>query len=308
MHHFQQARQALGSEVILTILTARRDAQLDSMFDGLWNHLEGFEERFSRFRTTSETTRVNVGAGSWVEVSPEFMEMLRLCTYWNQKTAGLFNPLVLPQLQRAGYVGSWPDAATVTPQLDYRQRNVAAWTEIETHGSRVRLPKSSALDLGGIGKGLALDQLAAVVASVYPDFCLSLGGDIVCGGRGLTGAWEIEVMRASNTDEAAAVYQPAGDEIFALATSGVTNRQGITNGQPWHHIIDPRTGMSSKSNVLTASVVAETGIAADILAKCVVITGSKNAEMLLTQLAASAWLLQTEDEALIIQNGGFRIC
>jgi thiamine biosynthesis lipoprotein ApbE len=61
---------------------------------------------------------------------------------------------------------------------------------------------------------------------------------------------------------------------MAVATSGVTKRKGIKDSKTWHHIIDPASQDSSKTDILTATVVSKSATQADIAAKVMVIEGS----------------------------------
>jgi thiamine biosynthesis lipoprotein len=57
----------------------------------------------------------------------------------------------------------------------------------------------------------------------------------------------------------------------AIATSGRDHRQWVRDGQPLHHIIDPRTGQPSASAVVSASVIAPDAAHAEIWAKAALI-------------------------------------
>src|SRR5579864_7351948 len=118
----------------------------------LW--FEAWEARFSRFRPTSELSRLNTDAGAWVTVSSEMAEVIGLALKAAAVTNGLFNPLVLPALQSAGYERSFlePDFA---PGLGLSGViEVPDWRtiELDIRRQQVRLPMYARLDLGGIVK------------------------------------------------------------------------------------------------------------------------------------------------------------
>ncbi|HEX7248477.1 MAG TPA: FAD:protein FMN transferase, partial [Actinomycetota bacterium] len=60
------------------------------------------EDRFSRFRTTSELCRVNAAAGSWTTISEPFAQLLAFSLDQAGRTRGLFDPTVLRAVHAAG--------------------------------------------------------------------------------------------------------------------------------------------------------------------------------------------------------------
>lgn len=67
---------------------------------------------------------------------------------------------------------------------------------------------------------------------------------------------------------------PTGDPIAvltvtntAIATSSLSIRTWTHDGKPAHHLIDPRTGTPSESNLLAITVLAPTTVEAETLTK-----------------------------------------
>lgn len=287
----QQDKHALGSEAVLTL--RGDEGELPEWFELLWHEIALFEHTFSRFLPDSELNVVNQQAGLPVSVSPEFERLLRTALELSEETMGLFNPLVLPALQRAGYKGSWPTPHSLGAAPDYSQSHVVSAGEIEVENGLVRLPPNTALDFGGIGKGYLLDRLADVlVDSGCGDFWLSLGGDIVMQGYNEADEpWHVGIARADGegvVTEAATV----DGERLAIATSGTTKRRG----PDWHHIIDPRTGRSAETDVLTATVCNESATKADVFAKCLVLLGASAAADLTWQYGLTKTILQVQNK------------
>jgi thiamine biosynthesis lipoprotein len=59
-----------------------------------------------------------------------------------------------------------------------------------------------------------------------------------------------------------------------VATSGTQNRHWTTNDVRYHHLIDPRIGTSSRSDLASVTVIAPTATQADVLAKSAFLLGS----------------------------------
>lgn len=276
MKRLQSTGKALGSEIFFTIVVDENQ-EADQIFKILWARTTAFEDRFSRFKTESETTKVNMAAGSKVKVSEEFIALTESAIHYSKITAGLYNPLLLPALQTAGYKGSWPEPDIVNKNLDYSLRKSNnTKILIDKATQEVQIPKDTAIDFGGIGKGYLLDELAHLLDTKHvKDYWLSLGGDIICSGYDLDNTnWRISISSANNPGESYKIIENKKAKKLAIATSGITKRKG----QNWHHIIDPRTGLPAKTDILTATVSSENSVDADVFAKCIVILGKNDAD------------------------------
>ncbi len=274
MKRYQQSRTALGSQAFLTVI-ADSDEVADKLFVKSWNLIDDFENRFSRFLDSSETSRFNARAGSFVTISQEFKDLLLACKALSETSEGLFNPFILPNLQRQGYVGSWPTPTSHKDSIDYRDRaSLPDISKLKIDKNQARIPINSAIDFGGIGKGYLLDLLAKYMDKhSHSRYWLSLGGDIICSGLDIDDQpWIVKVQHATEADELVGVISNEGKKI-AIATSGITKRKGSN----WHHIIDPRSGLSADTDILSVSVIATDAASADVYAKCLVILGSQSA-------------------------------
>ena len=207
------------------------------------------------------------------------------------ETEGLYNPFVLPALQRAGYVGSWPHPEIHDARLDYSQRERSAGADdLMIKPSSATISVGTALDFGGIGKGYLLDQLADLLDTKHvKDYWLSLGGDIICNGFDSEDKpWKIGLASAEQPDTTAASITNTNGQKMAIATSGITKR----GRDGWHHIIDPRTGLSAKTDILAASLGLQNATAADVYATCLIVLSSKAAETFMNTRNITDVLLQ----------------
>ena len=65
--------------------------------------IHGLEQRLSRFLPESEVSQMNRSAGTWHRVSTDLMDLLVQAVQFSLETDGLFDPAILPALERAGY-------------------------------------------------------------------------------------------------------------------------------------------------------------------------------------------------------------
>src|SRR5690242_11890843 len=97
----QRTFRAMGCEMLVILdtagpETARRLAAVPRWF-------ERWEQSLSRFRPNSELSRLNVHAGSRMEVSAVLGAVLDLALRTARRTGGLITPTLLTALEAAGY-------------------------------------------------------------------------------------------------------------------------------------------------------------------------------------------------------------
>lgn len=231
-------------------------------FDEIETRLRALDRRFSRFRSDSEVSQLNARAGDWCDISPEMYGLLVHALNAAVESEGLVNIAVLPALLAAGYVTSWPRPA------DGQRRSggapLAALTSVlELRRGRARLQPGHAVDLGGLAKGVWADD---AISWLGPNSAVSIGGDVSCRGPGPDGdGWPVAL--------------PGGDVLAirdgAVATSGTAKRRW---GEGLHHLIDPRTGQPSTSDVEMATVVASAGWTAEWASTALVVGGTAVAD------------------------------
>lgn len=277
---YHQANQALGSTIQLTIVTAKGQVYAEKILKTLWKQVFEFEKRCSRFIASSELSRLNESAGIVFVASEELLNIVTRAREIGLRTGGLFNPFVLPDLQRAGYSHSLAPAYTSVPAPNYLGRSVAPLETLEIGDGWIRIPYGSAIDLGGCGKGYIGDKLADQLDATegIAGYWVSIGGDVIAQGTHETGASQSIAIVSSGTDRAILAQIPVpAEKRIAVATSTTQKRKGVHKGKAWHHIIDPRTGKPTANNIRLASVVGESLFDADVHAANVIIAGDSEA-------------------------------
>lgn len=257
--------------------------------------VEDYEARFSRFRPESEVNRLSSLAGQETPVSAAMLDVLVLCKTAHEQSGGLFDPLIRPFLEAEGYDRTFQDVPRTAPPPErtaLRERCSFATVEVDCKRRTARLPEGASVDLGGVAKGWIIDRLAAFLASHGP-YLIDIGGDIRTGGRPPEGeAWLVAVADPIRiSDDVCWIH--LRDEALATST---TMRRRWTRGGVWrHHLIDPRTGRSSTTDVVQASVIAASAAQADVYAKTALLLGLR---------AGSEWLRRRRLTGLLLTAGG----
>jgi thiamine biosynthesis lipoprotein len=242
------------------------------------------EQRFSRFLPASEVSELNRSAGEWLQVSPELMDMLKLSVKYFRETEGSFDPSILPDLKRVGYDRSMDEirtqgAKTSVPASQSIPKLAFKEISLDPAHKRVRLPRGMEIDLGGIAKGWIVEKAASVLHQYTPVCGVSAGGDILFIGKPSDGMdWDVYLEDPRDPSQMLAqLHIPSG----AVATSSVMKRSWMQGNNLRHHLIDPRTGEPAKTEWLSVTVICPNIIAADVLAKAILIGGPDTAVNLL---------------------------
>jgi len=270
-YFYQEELFALNSNIILSLVTDNSQKP-DTLFNQMIEVINIFENQFSRFKTDSELIKVNHKAGQKTVVSNELIDILIESKRLGELSEGLFNPFILPNLQQAGYLGSWPNTKNADPKINFSNSRITDIKNLEIGSNWIKIPANTALDLGGIGKGFLLDKLSNfLINNQCHDYWISIGGDIIVNGQDEFGHdWSIEVANALNTQSVIGSILN-NQQLLAVATSGITKRHGNYKYKKWNHLIDPRSGLSINNNILTCTVSASRAIDSDVAAKTILI-------------------------------------
>lgn len=290
-----QTKQALGGDVSLSVVTSATTEATNLMFDNLWQAVYAFERQFSRFIPMSELSVFNRAAGVKTQISPEFKKLLTSAKALSIKTGGLYNPFILPALQRAGYRQSAAPGYENDAQEDHSFKQVVTVEHLTIGDTWASIPYGTAIDMGGCGKGYLADQLGQTLRDQVgvEGYWLSLGGDVSTRGCDALGKnIMLGIQDAEDLDKNTNWVINCPQKHTGVATSGTFRRQNQNDGESWHHIIDPISLEPAITDIRLATICANSALEADVLASCAIILGSENASAFLKKHGATAALLQ----------------
>jgi thiamine biosynthesis lipoprotein len=261
----EQHFRVMGSEAHLVVLGDDAD-----LIHYARARVERLERLWSRFLPDSEISTLNRAAGQPVVVSDETETLVRQALAAFHLPGGLYDPTVLGDLLRAGYDRSFERLPADGPAPPSVLRRGA--DEIRVERNLVRVPADVGFDPGGIGKGLAADLITAELREAGAvGTCVNLGGDVRVAGRSPDGeGWTVAVEHPDRPEPLAHLGLADG----AVASSTTRRRRWRSEGQPRHHLIDPRTGTPSASDLDFVAVVAGRAWLAEVLAKTWLIEGA----------------------------------
>lgn len=228
------------------------------------------EQACSRFRPTSGLSRCNARPGRWHHAPQPLVRAVEEAARAHRETGGTFDPRVHDRLVQLGYDRSFASgpqpssavASPVRPRGPWRPRTHSRPGLVHLGGSRI--------DLGGIGKGLALRWSAEVMRARTEDFLIEAGGDVITSGSPGSGGWRIGVEAPDCSPGPLAVLEVSG---LAVATSSVRIRQWKVGEDTVHHLIDPATGQPGGGGLLSVTVVDADPAWAEVWSKTLFLAG-----------------------------------
>lgn len=259
---------ALGTEVKLMVSTENTSAGEQALRRAV-EDLEETEQTLSRFRPQSELSRLN--REGTLLASNRLLSTIRAAVYAYEWSEGLLDPRVIESLEGFGYREALPqgDVSRPIPPGPLSLVSMRSWIEYAT--GRITLPPGVRLDLAGVGKALGIGWAARHLAG-HSGLLVDVGGDVVALGHDeQERPWRISV------EHEGIVGEFTGSSV-AVATSTTTLRAWTAAGRKVHHLIDPRTGWPSESELLFTTVAAPTILEADLAAKLLLIEGKPGLE------------------------------
>lgn len=270
MHVFH----AMGTEVsvVLPDATEAHEAEHARAVAALFAQNE---RRFSRFDPESELSRLNRASGAMV-VSEELFAMLARARAHVERTEGLFDPGIGAALVAAGYDRSFVAGALDRAEAVGPARNASMLElELEPATRTVRRPPGLQIDLGGLVKGVTVDEASVLLPA---SGAIDAGGDAVLRGNAeADGGWLVDVEDPADAEKTLLTLRLRDRSV---ATSAPNRRRWKSGHGEAHHLVDPRTGRSAITELAQVTVVAETTELAEVFCKAAFLLGEQGARAL----------------------------
>jgi FAD:protein FMN transferase len=292
-----------GDSSLLTHVTRRAMATEFAIFlPSQWSHavelafetlqqLDEIEQALTIYRDDSEISRVNRTATQQpVVLSAPTFALLERAIRWSERTAGAFDVTAGPLVEAWGFTrrsGRKPDAAEIEVAL--QQVGYAALV-LDAEARTVRFQKPGmSINLGAIGKGDALDRLAASLrANGVTDFLIHGGhSSVIAAGDQQPGSGQGWAVGIAHPTKPKRRLGGIWLKDTSLATSGSGKQFFHHRGQRFGHVIDPRTGTPA-GDLLALTVLMDSAADADACATGLFVLGSEHIQGLCEQ--PSDWL------------------
>ena len=236
------------------------------------------EAQITVYHDDSEMSSLNRRAAAGpVEVERKLFELLlegrQLCV----ETGGGFDPTSAPLIEQwriSRQEDQIPTAAQISICLD---RMGIDKVEFDEQQQTVRFKKPGVeLNLGGIGKGYALDRAGEKLTAAGLNDWLFHGGQsslLARGDHNQLGGWPVGIRDPLFPKQRLMTVLL---KDCALSTSGTGVQSFRHDGKRYGHILDPRTGWPA-AEMLSVTVLASTAAQADALSTAFFVMGVENA-------------------------------
>lgn len=267
--------------------------------------MKRLESLMSFFSESSEVSMLNRAAGMCeVELGCEVIYVLNRAKYYSELCEGAFDITIGPV---AKVWGIFTDAEKVPSQTEiHKALKCVGYQNIIINNGKgtAKLEKyGQSADLGAIAKGYAADRAMDIykyyeVESAF----VNLGGNVMVLGNKPDGTeWKIGIQN------------PLLERGLCLGAVKAANKTIVTSGDyvrfferdnvRYHHILDPRTGYPSNSELISATVVSERSIGADAMSTAIFILGLEKGMKLINSLEGMEAVFVTKDKDIYVTEG-----
>lgn len=277
---------ALGTMNNIRIFNAQNDGAARLAAD----RVAEIDNRMSAFRPASDIGRLSQKAGKGFQILHEdTFRLIQKAVRFSKMSGGAFDITVRPLVElwginkKGSYVPPEDEINKARDLVGYRSVRLDA----KSRGAFLEKPGQS-VDLGGIAKGYAADEVRRILSgNGVRDALINLGGNVAAMGSRPDGdPWKIGIQNPlAPTGESLGVLSVSNQTVV---TSGCNERFFIKDGVRYHHILDPRTGKPAQSRLLSVTAVCENSADADALTTALFVLGLEEGMPLLEQVHAEA--------------------
>lgn len=300
----ERSHMTMGSELAIAAWTAN-EAQAVAAFDAAFAEVDRLDRIMSVWRPGSELLQINAAAGKQpVPVSADIRDVMKTAIQIGDWTGGKFDVTFgalsgLWKFDAQNQDNSIPTRADIErrlPFIDYRT------VQVDDAAGTVFLAREGvSAHLGGIGKGYAVDRVAAMLRQAgLRDFLVQFGGDMFVSGRRGTRPWRVGIRDPRGPMDQAFAAVELSDETFS--TSGDYERFFLAGGRRYHHIIDPDTGEPARG-ARSVTIIARTSALADALSTGVFVMGPEDGMALVERLPDVEAVIVTDGNEVLVSAG-----
>lgn len=283
----QVTRRAMATEFVVMI-PAHAVTMVELVVSTL-ERLDEIESRLTIYQPQSEVSQINERASREpVPVSESTFRLLERSLHWSERTKGAFDITAGPLVKAWGFTQRRGKKPTADEIEAARRRVGYEHLKLDGAARTVRFMQSDmSINLGAIGKGDALDQIAdAFREGGLHDFLIHGGNSsVLAAGDQMAGSgegWSVGLAHPTKPKRRLAGLRLRNQ---SLATSGSGKQFFHHRGRRYGHVIDPRTGNPS-GDLSALTVLMDSAADADACATGLYVAGSE----VIRELMPCPWL------------------
>jgi len=291
--------QIFGTFWLATFPDDWSEEQAEQLEEGIIKELEAVNQSMSTYIEDSELNQLNRHPlGEWMQVSDELFEVLRVSQEVAKASQGAFDVTL------GGLVNLWsfgPEARVEQlPETEKLEARLAETgyqhLELNAETQSVRRLKDFYIDLSGVAKGFAVDQVGRwLQAQGVENYLVNIGGDLIVGGERKPGQpWRIGVEVPDGTIQQAHHILPLVDS--SIATSGDYRNYYEIDGRRLSHTISPFTGWPIDHNLASVTVDHPENAYADAWATASMVLGVEQSLEVANREGVKLLMISREDD------------
>ena len=274
--------------------------QPESAVTAAFSEINRLQSIFDRYNANSDISLINVEAGRHpVIVSKDLIGLLIRSQNFSRESGGSFDVTVGPlvDLWDIGHndatLPSSKEIAEVLPLIDYNQIVIDA-----SNNSVYLTQPRMKLDLGGVGKGYAVDRAIEILrAEGIESALVNAGGDIrVIGNRPDGQPWCVGVQDPRNPDKV--IASVTLNHWDTAETSGDYQRYFELDGIRYAHIFDPKSGVQPRL-FSSVTILADNSVDADFLSTALFVMPYEQGMILARKFSVAVIWVTVEGQILI---------
>jgi FAD:protein FMN transferase len=275
-------------------------AKGEEAIDAVMAEMRRIDELMSHYKPESQLSQINARAAQEpVQVDAELFDLIKLSTHYSIITEGAFDITYAS----VGHLYDYPHHVKPTEEQIKAALPGVNWRNMLLdpvhHTVRFEHP-GMRIDLGGIGKGYAVDRCIAILqARGFQHALVTAGGDSRIIGDRIGRPWVVGIRNPDDKDK---VVTRIPITNSAMSTSGDYERYFDEGGVRYHHIIDPRTGHSA-SKVRSATILGPTATETDGMSKTAFVLGPEKALEIINRMPQYDAIFVTPEGKILYSNG-----
>lgn len=238
---------------------SEEELQLKMQIDSLFNVID---MSMSTYNLNSLITKINDNEN--IELDNHFKFVFNVSKNIFNKTDGYFDPSIGPLVNSLNFGPK---------NYDLPQGNLKALVGLDKFNiidNKLIRPFNSFIDFNAIAKGYSVDVISHFLSNNnIANYLVEVGGEIRSSGINIDGNknWRVGLDTPRFDGLQKDLYKIFDLKDRSMATSGVYRKFKIDSlGNKYAHIINPKTGYSSTTNILSVTVISENCIEADAYA------------------------------------------
>jgi len=269
------------------------------------NKINDIDDKMSVFKGNSELSKINYNAGKGAtKVGKDTYLVIKKAVEYSALSGGAFDPTIRPVV---GLWGIHTDHTRIPNKDEIHDKiKLVNYKDIilnEKDSSVMLKNEQQELDLGGIAKGFAADEVRNIFQKTkIENAIIDLGGNIFAMGSKIDGTpWNIGIQNPiKSRGEFVGII---GVTNKSVVTSGNYERYFASDGKRYHHLIDPLTGNPSVSGIISATIISDHSIDGDALSTCAFIMGVDTGMTLIESMKGVDAIFITENKMIYATSG-----